>query len=91
MKSFFYKFSFSEVLEPWALSSNETKVFDRILTIVTQFFDFGGDVKSIVVVFTKEVLNRMETATRGKGQFRLMSKKVIFKSLYCSNLQKLVR
>lgn len=47
--------------------------------------------KSIVVVFTKEVLNRMETATRGKGQFRLMSKKVIFKSLYCSNLQKLVR
>ncbi|CAL2037264.1 unnamed protein product [Caenorhabditis brenneri] len=65
-----------KVLEPWALSSNETKVFDRILNIVTQYFEFGGDAKSVVVVFTKEVLNRMETATRGKGQFRLMSKKV---------------
>ncbi|CAO4369980.1 unnamed protein product [Caenorhabditis nigoni] len=64
------------VLEPWALSSNETKVFDRILNIVTQYFEFGGDTKSVVVVFTKEVLNRMETATRGKKQFRLMSKKV---------------
>ncbi|PIC12413.1 hypothetical protein B9Z55_028436 [Caenorhabditis nigoni] len=64
------------VLEPWALSSNETKVFDRILNIVTQYFEFGGDSKSVVVVFTKEVLNRMETATRGKKQFRLMSKKV---------------
>uniref|UniRef100_A0A1I7U3D8 DNA polymerase V n=1 Tax=Caenorhabditis tropicalis TaxID=1561998 RepID=A0A1I7U3D8_9PELO len=65
-----------KVLEPWALSSNETKVFDRILSIVNHYFEFGGDAKLIVVVFTKEVLNRMETATRGKGQFRLMSKKV---------------
>ncbi|CAI2347727.1 unnamed protein product [Caenorhabditis sp. 36 PRJEB53466] len=78
---------YPKVLEPWALSSNETKVFDRILTIVKLFFENGGDTKTVIVVFTKEVLNRMENATRGKGQFRLMSKKVKHR-IFMRNLQK---
>ncbi|CAI5445966.1 unnamed protein product [Caenorhabditis angaria] len=68
---------YTSVIEPWALASNETKVLDRIFGVVRQYFDkHNGNVKMIVVVFTKEVLNRMEMAIRGKGQFRLLRNSV---------------
>lgn len=64
------------------------KVFNLILiwkNIFKKMF-----LSQIVVVFTKEVLNRMETATRGKGQFRLMSKKVCLE-FFMKNLKKIGR